>query len=352
MAFTYPAAPPLDESLGRNQPHELKPPSMPMSRRLFLAATCGVPVLLSADQYLGDLMAGGGDPTVEPYSTRNADAFPRTAALIFGGFNVAHPERIAAALQPTLEDYGQIYYMRYSPFGLNKGRLVEAIWRWKKQTGIRNVRFYGHSMGGMVATELVGPAQDDLSLTVEKLDLDCTPNATRDVRGVVEQCMVEGMAAADEINYHGGPFMRLGLESTADFFNHFGEENVMDAIKHSLRKIVPGNTSNKLVESQAYTIAHFNSADHAHYLHSKPVTFYRPHFALRDTVVNDDTAQAGWQHDIPELHCEARFETRHADPSDYPAAYNLMLRSSYQKAEFPTAEQVRAARPSRAIRPI
>lgn len=308
----------------------------------------GLAAAVVLDQKVGEYIGGGTRPEVVFYNTRNASRFPNIAWVSFGGFNVEEPLRINQALAPTFDRFGQSATIHYSSNGLQIEDMVRALAEASEKRGIDTFYFYGHSMGGMVATEVAAGLIKN-GFQVPFLALDCTPHDFSDVRGVVARLGLSVAAEAERYSLHGGPATHAIFESLTRIYNDplMNEQQLVAAIKDSIRSSSPSHPSNSLVQSQALFMRQFDANRFIMPLSSTQVAHLAPTYAFQDQVVYDDRARIGWQecYDQPTLGttllCLNSPKTGHADPSDHPHAYNAMLLEACISAGLPTEKTVR-----------
>ncbi len=328
---TMPAAPELDEHIAADHP----------TRRNLLIGTAGVIAGMRIDQEFGQLVWGGTDPKITTYSQKNLDAFPHASWLIVPGFGVSHTESIAKPLQPTMDEYGQIAGVTYSPNGLQMDDLARNTANYCLRNRISTLHMYGHSMGGMVAVELAALLKRKHNILTDIVVLDCSPQQLQDVKGDVKRLGVELLAMAGRLSYHGGPLTRMALEVAVRLTDK--GESFTKAFAEAFNRDKSTTASNELLQSLAGYMPSYRASKFLKHLGGTTMCHLAPQHADRDNVVDKNSSRIHWTASSldKKLLCADGPHTGHADPGRYQAEYNGMLHRVTSLAHLVTAEEAR-----------
>lgn len=293
-----------------------------ISRRSLLrgfgkVATVGASVL-AADTLAGEYLWGGTNPEIKTLATGERKGFESSATLVIGGFGVSDTTNLATSVAPVLEQYGSIAHLEYSSNGIHMGDLVDSAKDYIDKNNIKNLRIYGHSMGGMVAVALAANIAKDVELSA--LLLDCSPASYEDVRSQ-DRAGTWLLHTTDELSLHFGPLTRLGMEVMRPIAK--GDDDYFRICERAINKLSDGSCSNKLIQAQASFIRTFNPADYSGaFPDSMPILRLRPRDFNEDRTINNETSLPRWReglnHDIVDV---AVTNGGHANPVQRPQEY-------------------------------
>ena len=313
----------------------------PMSRRTFLhrvgqAAVVGI----ASDTLAGELMWAGTNPEIHVLDNPEAkQQFPTTYTLAIGGFNVSRVEGLGHAVASILPGYGQVAYLQNSTRGLDLADIEREAVRFIEKNNVSRLRLYGHSMGGMLATQLGATLKDKVDV-LEALILDCSPASYRDVRGE-DQTGTWVLQATDEMSLHLGPGARVLMETASPIID--GKRDFFTVCKKALGKVSSGEIcSNRLVQAQASLIRTFNASDYRHVFGNETsIIRLRPENYEADDTVNNETSlprwRAGLAHEVLDIPVKG---SGHANPGQHEKQYAAALLGAAQQCYFYRGEEI------------
>lgn len=296
----------------------------PRSRRDFLKLAGGAAVgLAMADTAAGELCWQGSVPEIRRYHNAEAERkFPETYVLVIGGFGISDVRSIAGAVDSCLSDYGQTAYLHNSNDGFNINNVKREAREFVEKNGAERLIIYGHSMGGMVGTEL---AADLAELTeIEALVLDCSPASYHDVRDQ-ERFGTWLLDAFNDLSLHFGPGARFMMEAARPLLD--GRDDYAEICRHALSKLSPDSCSNQLIQDYASYLRGFEVEDFAGKIPAETrIIRLAPDDYARDGTVNNQSSLPRWrdglQHDV----IDARIKDgSHASPKKYTEEYSRVL---------------------------
>lgn len=312
-----------------------------VSRRTFLRGLAGTAIgvsgivgsiyaVLRADTKFGDQIYGGGDPEIGMVDDAEAERkFPRHFNVVGGGFGVYNIESLAAHVHEGLGNFGQTAYIKNSNSGLNPELQKRKVLGFLEDRGAEVVNLYGHSMDGMLMTE-IGSFLLKNGVKVQVDLKDCSPEQKYDVRPD-ERAGAEVLAAFDRygefFEAYGGPGTRFMMESAARILD--GRVDFEQIAKEALDKLAPDNVSNRLLASQAHYMCAFDGSEWGpDYPSDTVIGKLRPEDWNADPTINNRTALVGWRANaFPQavVHDVAIKGGGHANPGAEGARYTETL---------------------------
>lgn len=107
--------------------------------------------------------------------------FPsESGVLALGGMTVENAGEIAKAITPGLGLLGPVMYADYADIGLDVPSIEKDMLKIQKEKGVNTLSLYCHSMGSIVAAELVGHISDKIK--IDTIFFDCSPVNYDDTR--------------------------------------------------------------------------------------------------------------------------------------------------------------------------
>ncbi|HAG60794.1 MAG TPA: alpha/beta hydrolase, partial [Arthrobacter bacterium] len=154
------------------------------SRRGFLAGA-GTSALLAADMLVTRRVQAERRVTkILQVADDFADAYyPNASWFLFPGFKTSWEESlwILNTLRGALNKRGQLAAVGYSNQGLDIDEVVITVIEHVRAKKLTKLFFYGHSFGGMVATQVAARLLELYGVEVEFILLDCSPYSRSDV---------------------------------------------------------------------------------------------------------------------------------------------------------------------------
>lgn len=137
-----------------------------------------------------------------------------SGVLVLGGMTVENAGEIAKAITPGLGLLGPVMYADYADIGLDVTSLANDVLRIQKEKGMNTLSLYCHSMGSIVAAELVEHISDKIK--IDTIFFDCSPvnygdtrsggagDALGDISKVYRGAIITGIFNA---NVYGNPLV-------------------------------------------------------------------------------------------------------------------------------------------------
>jgi len=311
------------------------PPEHP--RRTFLKALGWVGAGMGAayaglrmDSQLGDAVYGDTPPEVHLLEDSDAEKqFPHHFNVVGGGFGVYNIAELASHVHNGLRQFGQTAYIKNSNGGLKVDAQEDALLNFLEERGGEVVTLYGHSLDGMVMTE-VGRNLLKHGVEVQAVLLDCTPERKYDIRPD-KRTGAEFLAAVDRVtevlDIGNGIVTRGAFESISRICQ--GRDDYDQIVKEALAKIAPNNCSDRLLMKQADYACSFNGAKFGQSYPARTVVGkLRPADWNADLTINNKSALIGWRTDsFPHLTVDdvAVMGGAHANPGNQEAHYTTTL---------------------------
>lgn len=309
------------------------------SRRKVLKTIGGVGVGLAfTDTLVGEMWWAGTNPefrTLENPEARRA--FPHTYTLAIGGFGIADVRSVAEAAGKTLGQYSQMGYLHNSNDGFDIKDTIRQAREFIVTHEVEHLRLYGHSMGGMVATELAAELKDEVA--IEALFLDCSPASHHDVRDN-ERFGTFLLSTLDKAKLHFGPGARFLMEAARPVLD--GDSDYLDICRRALaRSRADGNCSNRFLQDQASYLRAFDvSSFHQDIPEEIPIFHLHPDVHSHDGTVNNETAPKRWREglgreviDVPVI------GGTHASVRTHPEIYADTLQATIKRHRLFTSQQ-------------
>lgn len=306
------------------------------SRREFIQrfGAAAVASYLAIDTFAGEALWEKSQPEILKFHNPEAERlFPNTYTLVIGGFGVPNDrmEGLASAVNTLLSDYGQVAYLENSDTGLDMDVIEAQTVRFIKANNIKRLRLYGHSMGGMVATELAARLhkQVDIEIEIDAVILDCTPASYKDVKGDGQSGTLF-LETTDEVSMHLGPatqdLIQIGVALT------HGQHDILEVISHTTEKTLKG-CSTKLLQDQARFLRQFDIQKYRHvFPDSVDFIHLRPEDYNSDPTINNKTAVSRWENGLRRPVLDVPVEgSGHADPGDHLHAYFAALYNAVKR---------------------
>ncbi|CAN7194617.1 alpha/beta fold hydrolase [Arthrobacter sp. LjRoot78] len=260
------------------------------SRRNFLAGS-GAAALLATDMFFTRYVQAErrtnriltlGDDFAESY-------YPNASWILFPGYKTSWEEAqwILNSLRGALRQRGQLAAVGYSNQGLDIDQIVIAVIEHVRAKQLTSLYFYGHSFGGMVATQVAARLRELHGVEVKFILLDSSPYSKYDV---LDQSWFEGVVVLYEGGFRVPTVLRGGYE-LGERIVHKDERSWRQVVDQSLEQLSPIAPSSVLIQSESAYIYHFDATRFADKLGGTRMAFIgNP----RDGTVNYQTARESW----------------------------------------------------------
>jgi pimeloyl-ACP methyl ester carboxylesterase len=305
------------------------------SRRAFLTGA-GAASVLAADMLLTQQIQA--ERRVHKVLTVEDDFaqryFPNASWFLFPGYKTSWEEAqwILNSLRGTLRERGQLAAVGYSNLGLDIDQLVIAVIEHVRARNLTTLYFYGHSFGGMVATQVAARLLELHGVEVEFIVLDSSPYSKFDV---LDQSWFDGVVFLYERGFRVPSVLRGGYE-LGERVVHKNERTWRQILDQTLEQLTPIAPSSVLIQSESAYIYHFDATRFAGRIGDARMAYIgNP----RDQTVNYETAHQSWAQTFAANMASSDLKTEgalpaHASPGWNPFVYRPIL-ASLQDEIFP-----------------
>jgi len=255
-----------------------------------------------------------------------ADAYyPDASWFLFPGYKTSWEEAqwILNALRGALNKRGRLAAVGYSNLGLDIDELVIAVIEHVRANKLTKLFFYGHSFGGMVATQVAARLRELHGVEVAFIVLDSSPYSKFDV---LDQSWFDGVVFLYEHGFRVPSVVRGGYE-LGERVIHKDERSWPQILDQTLEQLSPIAPSSELIQTESAYIYHFNGSKYAENLGSTKMAYIGNH---RDRTVSYATAVAAWalvfRTNIVSTHLQTEGALpAHASPGWNPTIYRPIL---------------------------
>ncbi|MDB5186435.1 MAG: hypothetical protein JWL85_958 [Candidatus Saccharibacteria bacterium] len=291
------------------------------------------------DQFGSDIITwNDNEDRVSFVKTGMDGMYPHTSWLVLPGYGHKSGQRLAGALQPTMSQYGQVAYAKYSDDGLDVNRLADKIASTFREREIDTAYLYGNSMGGMIEVAMVKRLQR-LGIKIGLLVLDCTPVNFSAVRTEKGQG-VGLMETTDKVSLYGGSLCRFLIEYPQRMVDD--KYSASEAFESSLDKASSSSASNKLLQSESLYVYTYDPFKFKGTIdRGIPVIHIGPQDDEKDNVVYNTYSKRIWKQVVPQMRALWHPDIGHANPHREPDAYNEVLWQGARMMQLPDATQAR-----------
>lgn len=227
------------------------------SRRWFLAGT-GASALLAADMLLTRRVQAERRVTrILQVQDDFADAYyPDASWFFFPGFKTSWEEAlwILNALRGSLNKRARLAAVGYSNQGLDIDLVVTAVVEYVRANKLTKLFFYGHSFGGMVATEVASRLLEVHGVEVQFILLDSTPYSRSDV---LDESWFDGVVFLYESGFRVPSVLR-GSYELGERVVHKDERTWRQVFDQTMEQLSPIAPSSVLIQSESAYIYHFD----------------------------------------------------------------------------------------------
>ncbi|MFF2243140.1 thioesterase domain-containing protein [Arthrobacter sp. NPDC058130] len=215
--------------------------------------------------------------------------YPYASWILFPGYKTSWEEAqwILNALRGSLNKRGQLAAVGYSNEGLDIDEVVIAVIEHARAHNLTTLYFYGHSFGGMVATQVAARLRELHGVEVAFILLDSSPASRHDV---LDQSWFEGVVLLYESGFRFPTVLRGGYE-LGERMLHKDERSWGQIVDQSLEQLSPIAPSSVLIQSESAYIYHFEASRFVGKLGNTKMAFIgNP----RDKTVDYETARDTW----------------------------------------------------------
>jgi pimeloyl-ACP methyl ester carboxylesterase len=181
--------------------------------------------------------------------------YPHASWILFPGYKTGWEEAlwILNALRGSLNKRGQLAAVGYSNEGLDIDEVVIAVIEHVRAHNLTTLYFYGHSFGGMVATQVAARLRELHGFEVAFILLDSSPASRHDV---LDQSWFEGVVLLYESGFRFPTVLRGGYE-LGERMLHKNERSWGQVVDQTLEQLSPIAPSSVLIQSESAYIYHF-----------------------------------------------------------------------------------------------
>lgn len=251
--------------------------------------------------------------------------FPYASWILFPGYKTSWEEAqwILNALRGSLNQRGQLAAVGYSNDGLDIDRIVIAVIEHVRARKLTTLYFYGHSFGGMVATQVAARLRELHGVEVALILLDSSPASRNDV---LDQSWFEGVVFLYESGFRFPSVLRGGYE-LGERMLHKDERSWSQILDQTLEQLSPIAPSSVLIQSESAYIYHFDVSRFVGMLGATKMAFIgNP----RDKTVDYETARDSWSLTFQANMASDNLRTdgarpEHASPGWSPSVYGPII---------------------------
>ncbi|WP_223987011.1 thioesterase domain-containing protein [Arthrobacter sp. NicSoilB8] len=251
--------------------------------------------------------------------------FPHASWILFPGYKTSWEEAlwILNALRGSLNKRGQLAAVGYSNEGLDIDEVVIAVIEHVRAHQLTTLYFYGHSFGGMVATQVAARLRELHGVEVAFILLDSSPASRHEV---LDQSWFEGVVLLYESGFRFPTVLRGGYE-LGERMLHKDERSWSQILDQSLEQLSPIAPSSVLIQSESAYIYHFDVSRFVGKLGGTKMAFIgNP----KDKTVDYETARDTWSLTFKANMASADLRTdgarpEHASPGWSPFVYRPII---------------------------
>jgi pimeloyl-ACP methyl ester carboxylesterase len=260
--------------------------------------------------------------------------FPNSSWILFPGYKTSWEEAqwILNSLRGTLRQRGQLAAVGYSNLGLDIDELVIAVIEHVRARNLTKLYFYGHSFGGMVATQVAARLLELHGVEVAFILLDSSPYSKFDV---LDQSWFDGVVFLYETGFRVPSVLRGGYE-LGERVVHKNERTWRQILDQTLEQLSPIAPSSVLIQTESAYIYHFDATRFADRIGGARMAYIgNP----QDQTVNYQTARQSWARTFAANMASSDLQTAgalpaHASPGWNPFVYRPIL-AELQDSIFP-----------------
>ncbi|MGG5172287.1 alpha/beta fold hydrolase [Pseudarthrobacter sp. J1738] len=246
--------------------------------------------------------------------------FPDAAWILFPGFKTGWEESqvILLALRDALNQRGQLAAVGYSNLGLRVEDVVAAVLDFVQSRRLKTLYFYGHSFGGMLATQVAAILRRLYNIRVRLILLDSSPASRQDV---LDGSWFDDVVFLYERGVRIPSLLRGGYELGERVANK-NERSWKQVFEQSMAELSPLAPSSLLVQTESAYIYHFEVADY-HGLISDTKMIYIGSPA--DRTVDYFSARERWRNNYRSNMVSADQQTKGAAPAHASPQWSALV---------------------------
>ncbi|MDT0195300.1 thioesterase domain-containing protein [Arthrobacter sp. AB6] len=296
------------------------------SRRGFLSGA-GASGLLAADMLLTrQVQSQRRINRILPVDDGFADVYyPDASWFLFPGYKTSWEEAqwILNSLRGALNKRARLSAVGYSNQGLDIDEIVIAVIEHVRAQKLTKLFFYGHSFGGMVATQVAARLLEIHGVEVQFIVLDSSPYSKHDV---LDQSWFDGVVFLYERGFRFPSTLRGGYE-LGERVIHKDERSWRQILDQTLEQLSPIAPSSVLIQSESAYIYHFEGSRFADKLGGAKMAYIgNP----GDRTVRYQTAAEAWAVAYKANMVSSSLQTEgarpaHASPGWNPNVYRPVL---------------------------
>ncbi|MGC0238695.1 alpha/beta fold hydrolase [Arthrobacter sp. SD76] len=296
------------------------------SRRTFLTGA-GASGLLAADMLLTrEVQSQRRTNKILPVPDNFADAYyPDASWFLFPGYKTSWEEAqwILNSLRGSLNKRARLAAVGYSNQGLDIDEVVIAVIEYVRARKLTKLFFYGHSFGGMVATQVAARLLELHGVEVQFIVLDSSPYSKHDV---LDQSWFDGVVFLYERGFRFPSTLRGGYE-LGERVIHKDERSWRQILDQTLEQLSPIAPSSVLIQTESAYIYYFDGSRFAGRIGNARMAYIgNP----RDRTVRYQTAAEAWAVAFKDNMVSTGLQTTgaapaHASPGWNPNVYNPLL---------------------------
>lgn len=258
----------------------------------------------------------------DPYSDLY---FPKASWILFPGYKTSWEEAqwILNSLRPALHQRGRLAAVGYSNLGLDVDEVVRAIILHVRELELEKLYFYGHSFGGMLATQVAARLLELHGVETQVIVLDSSPFSRADV---LDQSWFDGVVFLYENGFRIPSVLRGGYE-LGERVVHKDERTWRQILDQTMEQLSPIAPSSVLIQTESAYIYHFDGLRFAGKIGGAKMAFLGN---SKDGTVDYESARAGWSKvfganmALPTLSTEGA-RPAHASPQWNAGVYRPLL---------------------------
>ncbi|WP_285240187.1 alpha/beta fold hydrolase [Pseudarthrobacter sp. MEB009] len=255
-----------------------------------------------------------------------ADAYyPDAGWFLFPGYKTSWEEAqwILNVLRGALNKRARLAAVGYSNVGLDINDVVIAVIEYVRARKLTKLFFYGHSFGGMVATQVAARLLEIHGVQVEFILLDSSPFNRTDV---LDQSWFDGVVYLYEHGFRFPSALR-GSYELGERVIHKNERSWRQILDQTLEQLSPIAPSSVLVQTESAYIYHFDGTRFAGKLGTAKMAFIG---SPGDRTVRYQTAVASWASVFRDNMVSSGLQTvgaapAHASPGWNPNIYRPII---------------------------
>ncbi|RNL50083.1 alpha/beta hydrolase [Arthrobacter oryzae] len=251
--------------------------------------------------------------------------FPRASWILFPGYKTSWEESqwILGSLRGALNKRGQLAAVGYSNLGLDVDKIVIAVIEHVRAHKLTTLYFYGHSFGGMLATQVAARLKELHGVEVAFILLDSSPASRRDV---LDQSWFEGVVFLYESGFRFPTVLRGGYE-LGERVLHKDERSWGKILDQTMEQLSPIAPSSVLIQSESAYIYHFDPTRFVGKLGEAKMAFIGNPW---DRTVDYESARDSWSLIFKANMLSSDFRTdgarpAHASPGWNPSIYRPII---------------------------